>query len=292
VLFSRFASPHANIRLDSRPVTSSVALLDANGSGGALLMATGNKITKVPLIGPGCGQLTTCTSCLLSSRVTDCGWCDGRCTRASQCPSSTWTQQHCTPVITKVFPTSGPIRGSTTLTICGHNFGFDKSERFKASLVTVEVAGAPCKLPRQDQANRWTEIQCSPVFSGNFTPSGHTVKVTTGNKVAKMEGFTFVEPVIHEIFPTFGPKSGDTMLTIRGAFLDTGNKQEVTVGKAVCKIQSLSSTMLTCKTPPNAVPSEQPVKLTVDSVVLLAPVLFTYNQDPIINSIQPSRSFV
>lgn len=39
---------------------------------------------------------------------------------------------------------------------------------------------------------RWTEIQCSPVLSGNFTPSGHTVKVTSGQKVAKMEGFTFV----------------------------------------------------------------------------------------------------
>ncbi|XP_056243073.1 hepatocyte growth factor receptor isoform X2 [Seriola aureovittata] len=292
VLFSRFASPHVNIHLDSRPVSSSVALLDDNQSEGAMLMATGNKITKVPLIGPGCGQLTTCTSCLLSSRVTDCGWCDGRCTRANQCPSSIWTQQHCTPVITKVFPASGPIRGSTTVTICGRNFGFDKTESFKASLVSVEVAGAHCKLPRQDNANRWTEMQCSPVFSGNFTPSGHTVKVTTGNKVAKMEGFTFVEPEIHEIFPTFGPKSGNTMLTIRGVFLDTGNKQEVTVGKSACKIQSLSSTMLTCKTPPHAFPSEQPVKLTVDSVELHAPVLFTYNQDPIINSIQPSRSFV
>uniref|UniRef100_A0A665VE36 Hepatocyte growth factor receptor n=1 Tax=Echeneis naucrates TaxID=173247 RepID=A0A665VE36_ECHNA len=267
VLFSRFASPHVNIRLDPSPVSSSVALLDDNNSEGSLLMATGNKITKVPLIGPGCGQLTTCTSCLLSSRVTDCGWCDGRCTRAHQCPASVWTQQHCTPVITKVFPASGPIRGSTAVTICGRNFGFDRTESFKASLVTVEVAGAHCKLPRQDNANRCV---------GNFTPSGHTVK----------------DPVIHEIFPTFGPKSGNTMLTIRGAFLDTGNKRDVTVGKAACKILSLSPTMLTCKTPPHAVPSDQPVKLTVDSVERLAPVLFTYNQDPIINSIQPSRSFV
>ncbi len=30
------------------------------------------------------------------------------------------------------------------------------------------------------------------MFIGNFTPSGHTVKVTSGHKVAKMEGFTFV----------------------------------------------------------------------------------------------------
>ncbi|XP_054476074.1 hepatocyte growth factor receptor isoform X2 [Anoplopoma fimbria] len=293
VLFSRVATPHVNVHLDLRPVSASVALLDANGSDGALLMATGNKITRVPLIGPGCGQLTTCTSCLLSSRVTECGWCDGRCTRADQCPSSSlWTQEYCTPVITKVFPPSGPIRGSTVVTMCGSSFGFDKSESFKASMVTVEVGGAPCRLPRQDNINRWTEMQCSPVFSGNFTPSGHAVKVTSGHKVATMEGFTFVDPVIHEIFPTFGPKSGNTMLTIRGAFLDTGNKREVTIGKAACKIQSVSSTMLTCKTPPHAVPSKQPVKLTVDSVERHAPTPFTFNQDPIINSIQPSRSFV
>ncbi|KAM9854554.1 hepatocyte growth factor receptor isoform 2-T2 [Aulostomus maculatus] len=293
VRFSRFASPHVNLRLDSGPVSSGVVLLDADHpGGGALLLATGNKITKVPLIGPGCGQLTSCTSCLLSSWVTECGWCDGRCTRASECPASTWTQSFCSPVITKVWPTSGPIRGSTAVTICGRNFGFNKSESFKSSLVTVEVAGAVCKLSRQESVNRWTEMQCYPVVSGNFTPSGHTVKVTSNHKEAQMESFTFVDPVIHKIFPTFGPKSGNTMLTITGAFLDTGNKQEVSVGKAACKIQSLSSTMLTCKTPPHAVPSKQPVKLRVDSVERPAPHLFTYNQDPIINSMQPSRSFI
>uniref|UniRef100_A0AAQ6AH38 receptor protein-tyrosine kinase n=1 Tax=Amphiprion ocellaris TaxID=80972 RepID=A0AAQ6AH38_AMPOC len=235
------------------------------------------QITNVPLIGPGCGQLTTCTSCLLSSRVTGCGWCDGRCTRANQCPApSVWTQDYCTPVITKIFPTSGvyTIRGSTAVTVCGRNFGFDKTERFKASLVTVEVAGAPCKLPRQDSINR-------------------CVCLCVCTKYSKVSAWLYIQdPVIHEIFPTFGPKSGNTMLTIRGVFLDAGNKQQVTVGKAVCKIQSLSSTMLTCKTPPHTVPSEQPVKLMVDSVERHAPVLFTYNQDPIINNIQPLRSFV
>lgn len=132
VVFSRFLSPHVNIRLDSRPVSAGVVLPGQNLSDGALLLATGNKvscergsegswnrkkvrfilntflrlfpsqITKIPLIGPGCDQLTTCTSCLLSSRVTECGWCDGRCTRADQCPSSVWTQEYCAPVITKV----------------------------------------------------------------------------------------------------------------------------------------------------------------------------------------------
>lgn len=50
-------------------------------------------------------------------------------------------------------------------------------------------------------------------------------------------GLCIQDPVIHEIFPTFGPKSGNTMLTIRGAFLDTGSRREVTIGKAACKIQ-------------------------------------------------------
>uniref|UniRef100_A0A671V8N1 receptor protein-tyrosine kinase n=1 Tax=Sparus aurata TaxID=8175 RepID=A0A671V8N1_SPAAU len=254
VLFSRFVSPHVNIRLDSRPVSTSVALLDSDPSEGAMLMATGNKITKVPLIGPGCGQLTTCTSCLLLSRVTECGWCDGRCTRASQCPSpSVWNQDYCTPVITKISPTSGPVRGSTVVTMCGDNFGFDKTESFKASVVTVEVAGAPCKLARQD-INRYVW-----------------------------------DPVIHEIFPTFGPKSGNTMLTIRGAFLDTGNRQEVTIGKSACKIQRSVQSHLY---PFSSFFFFFFFLLTVDSVERLAPQMFTYNQDPIINSIQPSRSFV
>ncbi|XP_077452292.1 hepatocyte growth factor receptor isoform X2 [Stigmatopora argus] len=293
VRFSRFASPHVSLRLDSRPVTSSVALFDGHGAG-ALLLATGNKITKVPLIGPGCNQLTSCTSCLLSSRVTECGWCDDRCTRAHQCTTpSVWTQDYCAPVISKVSPSSGPLRGSTVVTISGRNFGFDRTERFNAALVSVELAGTPCKLPRQDNLNSWTEMQCSPVFTGNFTPAGHAVKVTSRHKFAITEGaFTFVNPVIDKIFPTFGPKSGGTMLTITGSFLDTGNKQEITVGTANCIIQSISSSMLICKTPPHTVPSAQPVKLMVDSVERQAPSPFTYNQDPLINSIQPSRSFI
>ncbi|KAJ0029078.1 hypothetical protein NQD34_004075 [Periophthalmus magnuspinnatus] len=288
ILFSRSSSPHVNIALDSAPVSSSLLLQDQ----GRLLVATGNKITSVPLIGPGCDQLTTCTSCLLSSRVTECGWCNGRCTRSSQCSSAEWSQEYCAPVITKFWPISAPLRGSTSLTICGHNFGFDKTESFRSSMVSVEVGGASCKLDRHGGFNRWTELQCTPVFNGNFTIKNKDVKVTSGTKVAKMEGFAFGEPVIHEIFPTFGPKSGNTMLTIRGAFLDSGNKREVTVGKGACKIQSLSSSMVTCKTPPQPLPSQEVVRFSLDSVELRAPNVFSYNQDPIINSIQPSRSFV
>lgn len=167
------------------------------------------------------------------------------------------------------------------------------------------------------------------------------------------------DPVINDIFPTFGPKSGNTMLTIRGAFLDTGNQQSVTIGEKICKIQrlvylffgssrcfallfsqgkravcilsipecvfffafsiilsnrscfycaknsiyfvfphtfffcfSLTSTMITCKTPSHAFTSKEWVKLTIDSVKRQAATQFTYNEDPIIINIQPSHSFM
>lgn len=50
VLVSRFASPHVNIRLNSRPVSASVALLDDAVSDGAILMATGDKVSSKSLI--------------------------------------------------------------------------------------------------------------------------------------------------------------------------------------------------------------------------------------------------
>lgn len=40
------------------------------------------------------------------------------------------------------------------VTMCGRNFGFDKTMTFKESMVTVEVAGASCKRLRQDYINR------------------------------------------------------------------------------------------------------------------------------------------
>lgn len=52
------------------------------------------------------------------------------------------------------------------MTICGKNFGFDKTENFKASMVTVEVAGASCKLSRQENSNRYACVLVKSVFWG------------------------------------------------------------------------------------------------------------------------------
>ncbi|XP_071200136.1 hepatocyte growth factor receptor-like [Salvelinus alpinus] len=297
---SKRSTPHVDFRLDdSRPVSPEVALLSPqrhHGSpqrsqDGSLLLVTGNKITKVPLIGPGCEQQWMCSSCLLAPGFMGCGWCDGRCTRAAQChPASLWTQDSCPPVITTISPANGPLGGSTKVTVCGRNFGFNKTERFDHTLISLDVAGAPCKLlKRESNSNRLVCVPASPV---NSSLASSVVKVHSGKEMSQTQGFTFVNPVIREIFPAFGPKSGGTVLTIRGSFLDSGNTRQVTVGNATCEILSVSVTMVMCKTPPQSAPSLQAVYVRVDSVVREAPVLFAYNEDPLISSIQPTRSFI
>uniref|UniRef100_A0A8C1FPZ6 Hepatocyte growth factor receptor n=1 Tax=Cyprinus carpio carpio TaxID=630221 RepID=A0A8C1FPZ6_CYPCA len=244
VVVSRFGKtePHVDFRLDTFPVSSEMALLSPQRHDGSLLLVTGNKVSKVPLIGPGCEQLWTCSSCLLAPAFMGCGWCktSNRCTRAPQCSPSHWIQDSCPLLITTISPSSAPLGGHTNVTICGKNFGFSKKDRFDTKLIDIST----------------------------------------------------LNPVITEIFPEFGPKSGGTMLTIMGSFLDSGNMQLVTMGNATCVVQSISATMLTCRTPPQPSPSQHKVQLHIDGVIREAPVSYTYNKNPHIASIQPKHSFI
>uniref|UniRef100_A0A672SJ66 Hepatocyte growth factor receptor n=1 Tax=Sinocyclocheilus grahami TaxID=75366 RepID=A0A672SJ66_SINGR len=252
VVVSRFGKtePHVDFRLDTLPVSSEMALLSPQRHNGSLLLVTGNKVSKVPLIGPGCEQLWTCSSCLLAPAFMGCGWCktSNHCTRAPQCSPSHWIQVSCPLLITTISPSSAPLGGHTKVTICGKNFGISKKDRFDTKLIDVVVAGTKCKLERKD--------------------------------------------IITEIFPEFGPKSGGTMLTIMGSFLDSGNMQLVTVGNATCVLQSISATMLTCRTPPQPSPSQHKVQLHIDGVIREASVSYTYNENPHISSVQPKHSFI
>ncbi|KAJ8373878.1 hypothetical protein SKAU_G00044580 [Synaphobranchus kaupii] len=282
---SRQRTTHVDFQLDAEPVSPELALLPDR----SLLLVTGNKITKVPMAGPGCEQLWTCRACLLAPAFMGCGWCQNRCSRTTQCPASHWTQDFCLPTISTISPASAPLGGETKLTVCGADFGFNKSERFDAGLVRIQLGGAPCKMDAGSSSSSRLVCTPSPVKTAH---NGSVVTVYSGKEQAEKAGFAYVDPVISEVFPVFGPKSGGTMLTVRGSFLDSGTARQVTVGDAVCELHSVSPSVLTCKTPALASPSQRPVTLTVDSAVRTAPVPYTYNQDPYIEGIQPSRSFI
>uniref|UniRef100_A0AAR2ITI4 receptor protein-tyrosine kinase n=1 Tax=Pygocentrus nattereri TaxID=42514 RepID=A0AAR2ITI4_PYGNA len=257
VVVSRFGNtePHVDFLLDALPVSSEVALLSPQRPDAAVLLVTGNKVSKVPLIGPGCEQLWSCSSCLLAPSFMGCGWCRNRnlCSRSAQCETSLWSQDSCPILMTEVtiFPATAPLKGRTNITICGKNFGFSKKDRFNASIIDIEVAGSGLVLI-----------------------------------------LLFQNPVIKGIFPAFGPKSGGTSLTITGLYLNSGSSRKVIIGSATCEIQSESATVLTCQTPSQHSPSQHKVQLHIDGVTREAPANYTYNEDPLIHSVQPTRSFI
>uniref|UniRef100_A0A672SIT4 Hepatocyte growth factor receptor n=1 Tax=Sinocyclocheilus grahami TaxID=75366 RepID=A0A672SIT4_SINGR len=221
VVVSRFGKtePHVDFRLDTLPVSSEMALLSPQRHNGSLLLVTGNKVSKVPLIGPGCEQLWTCSSCLLAPAFMGCGWCktSNHCTRAPQCSPSHWIQVSCPLLITTISPSSAPLGGHTKVTICGKNFGISKKDRFDTKLID----------------------------------------------------FYFTNTTFY-----------------------LGNMQLVTVGNATCVLQSISATMLTCRTPPQPSPSQHKVQLHIDGVIREASVSYTYNENPHISSVQPKHSFI
>uniref|UniRef100_A0AAR2J353 receptor protein-tyrosine kinase n=1 Tax=Pygocentrus nattereri TaxID=42514 RepID=A0AAR2J353_PYGNA len=267
VVVSRFGNtePHVDFLLDALPVSSEVALLSPQRPDAAVLLVTGNKVSKVPLIGPGCEQLWSCSSCLLAPSFMGCGWCRNR----NLCSRS--ILQVIEPTI---FPATAPLKGRTNITICGKNFGFSKKDRFNASIIDIEVAGAKCRLTKKDS----NTLKCN--FRGVLSLSGLVLILL------------FQNPVIKGIFPAFGPKSGGTSLTITGLYLNSGSSRKVIIGSATCEIQSESATVLTCQTPSQHSPSQHKVQLHIDGVTREAPANYTYNEDPLIHSVQPTRSFI
>ncbi|XP_060784391.1 hepatocyte growth factor receptor isoform X2 [Neoarius graeffei] len=293
VVVSRFGNtePHVNFLLDTLPVSSQVAVLSPQNASASLLLVTGNKVSKVPVIGPGCEQLLSCSSCLLAPAFMGCGWCRNRnlCTRSPQCTGSSWSQDSCPLFISEIFPKTAPLKGHTSILICGRNFGFSKKDRFDAKLVEVDVAGAKCRLTEKDIGSH--RLICS-LDHVNVSDSDRSVRVRSGKEEERLEGFSFVNPVIKGIIPEFGPKSGGTMLTIKGSYLDSGSSRKVTIGSGTCVVQSLSASMLTCQTPSQDSPSQHKVRLNIDGVTFQAPANYTYNEDPLIHNVQPTRSFI
>ncbi|GAA6070730.1 hepatocyte growth factor receptor isoform X1, partial [Tachysurus ichikawai] len=220
-----------------------------------------------------------------------CGWCRNRnlCTRSPRCSGSFWSQDSCPLLISEIIPKTAPLKGQTNITICGKNFGFSKKDRFDAKLIEVDVAGAKCRLVEKEVSSH--RLICS-LDHANVSKFDRSVRVRSGKEEGQLEGFSFVNPDIKEIIPEFGPKSGGTTLTIKGSYLNSGSSRKVTIGSGTCVVQNLSANMLTCQTPSQDSPSLHKLQLHIDGVTVQAPSNYTYNEDPLIHNVQPTRSFI
>ncbi|KAM5255554.1 hepatocyte growth factor receptor isoform 1-T1 [Ctenodactylus gundi] len=290
IVVSRSApsTPHVNFLLDSQPVSPEVIVEHPLSQNGYTLVITGKKITKIPLNGLGCGHFQSCSQCLSAPPFVQCGWCRDRCVRSDECPSGTWTQEICLPAIYKVFPTSAPLEGGTRLTICGWDFGFKKNNKYDLKKTKVLLGNESCALTLSESTVNTLKCTVSPTTNTHFNMS---IIISNSRGTTQYSTFSYVDPTITSISPTYGPKAGGTLLTLTGKYLDSGNSRHISIGGKTCTLKSVSHSILECYTPAQTISAEFPVKLKID-LANRETGSFSYLEDPIVYEIHPTKSFV
>jgi hypothetical protein len=142
--------------------------------------------------------------------------------------------------VTGVSPSSGPIAGGTPVTITGTDF---------LSGATVDFGGAAATSVVVVSS---TQITCvTPAHAAGPVNVSVTDSDGTGTLV---NGFLYVVPTVTNVVPASGPIAGGTPVTITGTYFLVGASVDFG-GAAGTSISVLSSTQLTCITPPHALGS-------------------------------------
>ncbi|XP_061496040.1 hepatocyte growth factor receptor isoform X2 [Rhineura floridana] len=285
---SERTQPYVNFHLDSHPVSSEVIIENLPGNNGYILVVTRNRITKIPLNGPGCSHVDTCSQCLLLPSFMNCGWCGKQCMRSSECSTGSWTQETCSPNIFQIHPRSAAFDGTTRLTLCGWDFGFSTNNKFNLKKMSVLIGGQQCILDVKASDKNKLECTVGAVKNASFNVSSI---VSNGQANATFNTFSYVNPIIRSISPSYGPRFGGTLLTLTGEYLSSGNSQEIYVGRKQCSLMRVSDDTIECYTPLQREVSECRVEMKIDSVFRSAGH-FTYREDPIVSKIYPAKSFL
>uniref|UniRef100_G3SYP8 Macrophage-stimulating protein receptor n=1 Tax=Loxodonta africana TaxID=9785 RepID=G3SYP8_LOXAF len=288
---------------------------DVSRLGDQLLFASGDQVFQVPIRGPGCHHFLTCWRCLRAKRFMGCGWCGNMCGQQKECPRS-WQQDHCPPELTEVWlpwhssiPHSGPLRGSTRLTLCGSNFYLHPAGLVPKGNHQVTVGQSPCRLLPKDTSNLRPvpqkdfveELECELEPLGVQAAGPANISLTVTNMTAGkrfrvdgtsvLQGFFFMEPALTAVQPLFGPRAGGTLLTLKGQGLCVGTSRAVLVNGTECLLEQVSEGQLLCATPPGAATASVPLHLQVGGAKVPGPWTFDYREDPIVLGISPNCGY-
>ncbi len=142
------------------------------------------------------------------------------------------------------YPRSGPLEGGTNVTINGVDFGMAFSD-----IGDITVAGVPCR-PYEELYVQSNQITCFVDKPGtNETRRGPVIVHVSGVKGTSEDDYEFVNPIIESIYPTWGPLSGGTLLTIRGQFMNAGSSVQAVIDPALpCNITYTNTTHAICRT--------------------------------------------
>ncbi|KAH9518962.1 hypothetical protein Btru_008795, partial [Bulinus truncatus] len=240
-------------------------------------------------------MVTYCGQCLSMDSEYECGWCEsdqtkyeGKCLLQKNC-STSWLDRSATcrnPQITRFTPSTGPIKGTTLLTVTGINLGKAYTD------ITADVAGKPCTI-KPDHYHAATRFLCEVGQVDAESKGNITVTISGLYTVQSDAEFVFVDPVLLTLIPQAGPKSGGTILTLTGDHLDTGSEISVKMEGGMCEIIKINRTAIECRTP------AQPSKNTDVRVEVIfggyrkqLNATFSYRPDPTVTMIEPLKTIL
>ncbi|KAM6161023.1 macrophage-stimulating protein receptor [Erethizon dorsatum] len=281
---------------------------DISRLGDHLLFTSGDQVFQVPIRGPGCRHFLTCRGCLRTQRFMGCGWCGDMCGRQEECPGS-WQQDHCPPTLAEFYPHSGPLRGSTRLTLCGSNFYLHPDSLVLEGTHRVTVGQSPCRLLPQDTSNlspapqkdfiEKLECELEPLHTQVAGTTNVSLTVTNMlpgrrfrvNGTSMLGSFSFMEPVLTAVQPLFGPRAGGTRVTLEGRGLSVGTSRAVLINGTQCQLKQVSEGQIVCATPPGAAMASVPLGLQVGGAEVPGSWTFHYREDPIVLGITPNCGY-
>ncbi|XP_068172194.1 macrophage-stimulating protein receptor [Antennarius striatus] len=287
----------ANYSLDTTEVSRTAAVYPED----SLLFTVGNKMFRVPSVGPGCAHFMTCSMCLTAPRFMNCGWCLGICSKEHECTSQ-WNKDSCAPIITEFYPKIEPAGAEAVVTLCGWEFQSPLRPAIisgKTHIITVGSGTLCTVLPAKSSSEVLIcKIQKDTKPNQNLTI---TLEVHEGDVegrysiegMAQISGFSFVEPSITQIRPDFGPMFGGTSVTLTGRYLNCGRKRDVFFADSKCNINSEGNgnmSSIVCHTGAAAHVGKAPVKVVIDDFQVTTSLMFFYKNNPVITAIEPHCS--
>ncbi|KAL0588394.1 Plexin-B3 [Plecturocebus cupreus] len=232
-----------------------------------------------------------CSHCQAANGSLGCLWCaDGQpaCRYGPLCPPGAVELLCPAPSIDAVEPLTGPPEGGLALTILGSNLG----RTFTDVQYAVSVASRPCN-PEPSLYRTSARIVCVTSPAPNGTTGPVRVAIKSQPPGISSQHFTYQDPVLLSLSPSWGPQAGGTQLTIRGQHLQTGSNTSAFVGGQPCPIlEPVCPEAIVCRTRPQAVPGEAAVLVVfghAQRTLLASP--FRYTANPQLIAAEPSASF-
>nr|CDS31189.1 plexin a4 [Hymenolepis microstoma] len=258
-----------------------------------------------------------CDSCLALPRRFSCAWCSivaggsAGCFKIELCAEPGPLQSCPYPQLLQVIPENATLEGQTQLTLRGVNLGSDtRNMAISSVLLDYNFPPISCTVLSTDfLPSRQVTCRLESKYSIFEKPSKLAARIVlqlmNNNQVLNASlPFTFLNPAVKDMSPNRGPASGGTILKFHGQYLNAGTLVEVYISDAKCEILSLSSDLLTCKTPavdksllPHIAESERGVECKIslrfdESREHSIPLTFFFTHDPEIRTVTKTLIFL